>query len=249
MTKGSSILVVEDEMVISLEISATLRRLGYEVVGQAITGEDAVRLAEEADPDLILMDIRLKGEMDGIEAASRIREKNDRPVIFLTAHSDEVTLERAIAVSPSGYLIKPFKDRELYSSIELALHKHDIRERLRPGRRVCGDSVPDILEIAGIGVALISTRGSIIRVNPALCELFGTGNADICGTRIAGWITGADSSSGDKKIPENIVPPGIVSLLKHNGEVVQVRIECGFMIGDDGLIQGYLLAFHPVGES
>ena len=244
MTKGSRILVVEDEMVISLEIAATLRRLGYEVVGHAITGTDAVRLADEADPDLILMDIRLKGEMDGIEAASRIRENNDRPVIFLTAHSDEVTLERAIAVSPSGYLIKPFKDRELYSSIELALHKHDIRERLRPVRIVHGKTPPDILDILGGGVALISTRGSVIRVNSALCELFGAGSGDICGTRIAGWITGLGSPE-DTQVPGNLIPPGPVSLLKFDGTVQPVRIEAGFMIGEDGLIQGYLLAFHP----
>jgi len=246
MTKGSRILVVEDEMVISLEITATLRRLGYEVVGQAITGADAVRLTDEVDPDLILMDIRLKGDMDGIEAASRIHERNDQPVIFLTAHSDDVTLERAIAVSPSGYLIKPFKDRELYSSIELALHKHDIRERLRPGRIVCGDTSPGILEIPGMSVALISTRGSIIRVNPALCELFGAGNSDICGTRITGWITRTGSSSGDMKNPGNYMPPGTISLLKYDGKVQKVRIELGFMIGKDSLIQGYLLVFHPV---
>ncbi|PKL60199.1 MAG: hypothetical protein CVV33_03920 [Methanomicrobiales archaeon HGW-Methanomicrobiales-4] len=246
MAKGSRILIVEDEMVISLEIAATLKRLGYEVVGQAITGMDAVRLTEEVDPDLILMDIRLKGGMDGIEAASRIRERNDRPVIFLTAHSDEVTLERAIAVSPSGYLIKPFKDRELYSSIELALHKHDIRGRFRPERIVCGDIIPDIQNTPGIGVALISTRGSVIRVNPVLCELFGAGNAEICGTRIAGWITGDGSSSGDSIIQGNIIPPGTISLLKHDGNVQMVRVEAGFMVGEDGLMQGYLLAFHPV---
>ncbi|MFH0968169.1 MAG: response regulator [Methanobacteriota archaeon] len=246
MTKGSRILVVEDEMVISLEISATLRRLGYEVIGQAITGLDAIHLADEADPDLILMDIRLKGDMDGIEAASRIRENNDRPVIFLTAHSDDVTLERAIAVSPSGYLIKPFKDRELYSSIELALHKHCIRERLRPERIGCTDASPDILEIPGVGVALTSTRGSVIRVNSVLCQLFGAGSADICGTRIAGWITGTDSSPGDSKISGTIIPPGIINLLKHNGEVQLIRIETGFIVGEDGLLQGYLLAFHPI---
>jgi CheY-like chemotaxis protein len=246
MTKGSKILVVEDEMIISLEITATLRRLGYEVVGHAITGVDAVRLAEEEEPDLILMDIRLKGEMDGIAAASRIREHNDRPVIFLTAHSDDVTLERAIAVSPSGYLIKPFKDRELYSSIELALHKRDIRERIRPERVLPVDTTPDILDIPGTGVALISTRGTVIRVNPTLCELFSAMSGDICGTRIAGWVTGISSPSGDMSIPKNIILPGTASLLKHDGEVQQVRIEAGLMVGDDGLIQGYLLAFHPV---
>ncbi|NLW75127.1 MAG: response regulator, partial [Methanomicrobiales archaeon] len=107
MPQGSKILIVEDEMIISMEIKQKLRGMGYEVVGQAITGESAILKAGEKNPDLVLMDIRLKGEMDGITAAKRIIELYDLPIIFLTAHSDKATLERAIAVSPSGYLLKP----------------------------------------------------------------------------------------------------------------------------------------------
>ncbi len=245
MTKGSKILIVEDEMVISLEISATLKRLGYEVVGQAITGEEAVRLAETADPDLVLMDIRLRGEMDGIEAACQIKDSFDLPVIFLTAHSDEATLERAIAISPSGYLIKPFKDRELYSSIELGLHKHEIRQRIRPDRTVCLASASPYMETPGIGMVSISPRGIIVRANATCFALFGASQAEICGTRITGWITVAPGSSGSSSSGDQSIPPESAVLRKQNGEMVPVKIHLGFLLGEGSGVQGYLLAIHP----
>lgn len=118
------IFIVEDEVVIAMEIESVLQQLGYLVAGSAATGEDAIALAAEMRPDLILMDIRLKGEMDGITAADRIYRLYKIPVIFLTAHSDPKTLEKAIAVHPFGYLIKPFRKNELYTAIEIALYKH-----------------------------------------------------------------------------------------------------------------------------
>lgn len=118
------ILIVEDEVVISMEIESVLQQLGYQVAGSAMTGEDAIVRAAETRPDLILMDIRLKGDMDGITAADRIYRLYKVPVIFLTAHSDQKTLDKAIAVHPFGYLIKPFRKNELYTAIEIALYKH-----------------------------------------------------------------------------------------------------------------------------
>ena len=244
MTKGSRILVVEDEMVISIEIATTLKRLGYEVAGQAITGADAVRMAGEVDPDLILMDIRLKGEMDGIEAASYIKELSDHPIIFLTAHSDEATLERAIAISPSGYLIKPFKDRELYSSIELALHKHDIRQRLRPERVIRGKVPEDIADMPGVCLVTINSRGTITRVNKASSLLFGAEMTDIVGTRITGWIF-RNESTGNGQGRGSVIMPGSASLRRQDGEMQPVRLEAGFIVEEDGMVQGYLLALYP----
>lgn len=118
------IFIVEDEVVIAMEIESVLQQLGYQVAGSAMSGEDAIVQAAETRPDLILMDIRLKGELDGITAADRIYRFYKIPVIFLTAHSDEKTLEKAIAVHPFGYLIKPFRKNELYTAIEIALYKH-----------------------------------------------------------------------------------------------------------------------------
>ena len=245
MTKGKKILIVEDEMVISLEIAATLKRLGYEVAGQAITGIEALRLVEETDPDLILMDIRLKGNMDGIEAACQVSDRFDLPVIFLTAHSDEATLERAIAVSPSGYLIKPFKDRELYSSIELALHKHEIRQRIRP-EKIVREVQSDLAHLSGVCALVISPRGIVIRANQRICDLLETDQADLCGTRITAWICSDKATADSPPVTEGSVLPCNVAIRSQKGAIQKVSIEAGFIAGEEGRIQGYLLVMTPV---
>jgi CheY-like chemotaxis protein len=127
------LLVVEDETIVALELKETLVKLGYAVVGTVNNGPDAIRRAGEERPDLVLMDIHIKGAMDGIEAAEEIVSRYDIPVIYLTAHSDHETISRAIQTLPYGYLVKPFNERSLYSNIEMALHKHQIRKRVQPG--------------------------------------------------------------------------------------------------------------------
>ena len=120
----TNVLVVEDESIVSKDIQHSLKKLGYNVVGAAATGEQAVKLAVETQPDIILMDIMLKGEMNGIEAATQIRTETNIPVIFLTAYADESTLNRAKVTQPYGYIIKPFKEIDIHTSIEMALYKH-----------------------------------------------------------------------------------------------------------------------------
>jgi len=120
----SRILVVEDEAIVAMGIKQKLEELDYEVVDIVFTGEDAVETALREKPDLILMDIVLKGSMDGIEAAGKIRNRLDIPVIYLTAYSDEEVLERARITEPYGYIIKPFKKSELNANLEMALYKH-----------------------------------------------------------------------------------------------------------------------------
>jgi PAS domain S-box-containing protein len=117
------ILIVEDETIVAMDIAATLRRLQYEVVGMVGTGAAAIESAQSKKPDLILMDIRLKGAMDGIEAASIIQRQNPTPIVFLTAHADVDTLERAKAASPYGYLVKPFDESALHRTLEIALQR------------------------------------------------------------------------------------------------------------------------------
>ncbi len=121
----TNILIVEDESIIAKDIQQSLKKLGYTVVGICATGEDAIKTSEEQKPDLVLMDIMLKGEMNGIEAASLIREKLNIPIIFLTAYADESTLNKAKESEPYGYIIKPFKEIDLRTSIEMSLYKHE----------------------------------------------------------------------------------------------------------------------------
>lgn len=119
-----NILVVEDESIVSKDIQMSLKKLGYNICGASVTGEDAVNKAKETSPDLILMDIMLKGKLNGIEAAHIIKEEIDVPIIYLTAYADESTLSKAKITEPYGYIIKPFEEIDLHTSIEMALYKH-----------------------------------------------------------------------------------------------------------------------------
>ena len=130
-----SILVVDDERVIGMALAASLARLGYSSAGLADNGEDAVRLCGEKRPDLVLMDVRLKGRMDGVEAAENISRQFHTPIIFLTAFWDEDTVARAKQSGPYAFLVKPYEDRDLQTAIELALYKSRMeRELLRAMR-------------------------------------------------------------------------------------------------------------------
>jgi signal transduction histidine kinase/CheY-like chemotaxis protein len=120
----ASVLIVEDEFIVAKDIEQSLRRIGYRVAGITGTGVDAIEMARELQPDLILMDIQLRGPMDGIEAARQIRSELGMPVVFLTAYADDHTLARAREVAPYGYLLKPFVSRELQIAIVIALAKH-----------------------------------------------------------------------------------------------------------------------------
>ncbi|WP_034607441.1 hybrid sensor histidine kinase/response regulator [Megalodesulfovibrio gigas] len=129
------IMIVDDERIVALDIKNTLERLGYKVPAICSTGEEAVEKAAELTPDLILMDIKLRGEMDGVQAAELIHTRQGTPIIFLTAYSDEKTLERAKLSEPFGYLIKPFEERELHSNIEIALFKVRAERQLRSAKQ------------------------------------------------------------------------------------------------------------------
>ncbi|HXS90709.1 MAG TPA: ATP-binding protein [Steroidobacteraceae bacterium] len=132
---GARILVVEDDGVLALNLADTLDELGYTVAGTATRGEEAIDLARRLHPQLILMDVGLAGQIDGIAAAEAIRDEHDVPVVFLTSHADEDTLQRATHADPSAYLVKPFKAPDLRCVIEIALHKHAIDLRLRENER------------------------------------------------------------------------------------------------------------------
>lgn len=119
----SRILIVEDEAIVAMVIKRRLKDLGYIVSGVASTGKDAITKVEGTFPDLVLMDIRLKGDMDGIEATKIIKDRFSLPVVYLTAHSDDVTFKKAKETDPDGYILKPFTEKDLSTTIEIALHK------------------------------------------------------------------------------------------------------------------------------
>jgi CheY-like chemotaxis protein len=120
----AKILVVEDQNIVALNIKNKLKNLGYTVPDTAATGEEAIRKAELMNADIVLMDIKLKGDMDGIEAASEIKNRLGIPVLYLTASTDDEIYDRAKTTEPAGYISKPFREEDLHSNIEMALHKH-----------------------------------------------------------------------------------------------------------------------------
>ena len=174
----ANILVVEDENIIAIDIRNRVLNLGYGVAGVVAKGEDAIAKAEETLPDLVLMDIKLRGEMDGVEAASRIRLDLDIPIIYLTAYANTSTLERAKFTEPFGYLLKPFEDTELQVALEIALYRHRMERRLRESERrfrLLFENSPDAIFITD------PESGEILDANPAASELLLRPHAEIVG--------------------------------------------------------------------
>jgi PAS domain S-box-containing protein len=163
------ILIVEDEGILALDLQLRLQNLGYTVPDIVSTGEGAVLKAEETHPDLVLMDIMLQGKMDGVTAAEQIHSRLDIPIIFLTAYADEDTLSRAKVTEPYGYLVKPFKERDLHISIDMALYKHKMERKLKDSQKWFATT------LSSIGDAVIATdkNGLITFMNPVAEVLTG----------------------------------------------------------------------------
>jgi hypothetical protein len=166
---NTRILIVEDESIVALDISNRLIKMGYKVLAIAASGHEAIQKAQELSPDLILMDIKLKGEMDGVEAVREIQVKLDIPAIYLTAYADEATLQRAKITGPYGYLLKPFEERELHTTIEMALYKHKLERQLKESEQWLSTT------LKSIGDAVIATDAQerVKFMNPAAERLTG----------------------------------------------------------------------------
>ena len=128
---SARVMVVEDEGIIALAIESILGKTGYTVAGTASSGEAALEMAAKTCPDIVLMDVRIPGSLDGIETAREIRSRFHIPVIYLTAHAEEDTVRRAAETLPYGYIIKPFQAKEVAAAIEIALHKHRMENNNR----------------------------------------------------------------------------------------------------------------------
>lgn len=157
------ILIVEDERITAEHLHDVLSDLGYEIAGLATSGAEAIAIAEQKHPALAIMDIHIKGDMDGTETARILRDRFDIPVVYLTAHADRETLGRAKRAEPLGYLVKPFQETELQASIEIALHKHRSDRRSRAHR----DLLTSALEALGQGIISLDKDGTVTLLNPA----------------------------------------------------------------------------------
>ncbi len=180
----AKILVVEDEAITAMDIQNRLKELDYDVPAIAASGEGAIKRVEEIEPDLVVMDIILKGDMDGIEAAEQIHDRFDVPVVYLTAYLDEERLEKTKVTEPYGYITKPFEDKELRPVIEMALQRHTLEKALRESE----EKIHSITASAHDAIIMVDNEETISYWNEAAERIFGYTEEEMIGTKLHGSI-------------------------------------------------------------
>jgi PAS domain S-box-containing protein len=168
MNPQDSVMIVDDEQIVARDLEASLRRRGYTVTGVAATADEAITLTASSHPDLVLMDIRLRGPMDGIDAARLIRARTGTPVVYMTAYADPETIDRARDTEPYGYLVKPWREDELHATVQMALSKHRIESK-QSEAALRRDA---IIHAAVDAVVVMDGKGAIVELNPAAERLF-----------------------------------------------------------------------------
>ena len=168
------VMIVEDEGIVAMDIENTLRSLGYNVVCVESSGESALKKIVESNPDIILMDIMLKGELDGIETYSKIKENYDIPVVYLTAFGDSSTLSRAKLTEPYGYILKPFEENEIYISIEMALYKFKMQQKIKNSEA----KYRNIVESLDAGIITTDVNKVVVDLNKSGAKILGIATKD-----------------------------------------------------------------------
>ncbi|MBF0473076.1 MAG: response regulator [Nitrospirae bacterium] len=173
----AKILIVEDEFLIAESMQIMLEKLDFTVVGIESSGKRAIERIKEIEPDLILMDINIKGDMDGIETTHKIKEKFSIPVIYISAYEDTEIIERAQITEPYGYLLKPIKEKDLKSTIKMALYKSHIDKKLASVKTM----LLTIFNSIGIGIIITGSTGNVILINPVAIKITGWEKSDAIG--------------------------------------------------------------------
>ncbi|CAG0989448.1 MAG: putative transcriptional regulator [Candidatus Methanoperedens nitroreducens] len=259
MTADKQILVVEDEVIVGIDIQRRLKNLGYTVPVVVSSGKEAIAKVRENNPDLVLMDINLYGKMDGIEAASKIHSFSDIPVIYLTAYTDDKTLERAKITEPYAYIIKPFKDRELQINLEIAFYKSRMEKMLKESYENLRKSKQWLAAaIDSIGDAVIATdeKGIIKLINPIAQMMTGWKEEDALGKDLITVFNIVTEGTGEQvEDPvKKVIREGIFyGLADHTILVTKIGSEIpvdiiGSPIKDEGNIIGVVLVFYDILE-
>jgi PAS domain S-box-containing protein len=241
------IMVVEDEGVVALQLKEALQGLGYVVPIVALTGEDAVAKMMEVEPDLVLMDIRLKGSLNGIEAAKRIRQRLDVPVVYLTAFSDAETLEQAQLTEPYGYVMKPVEEKSLHAIIQMSLLKH----RRTRSQRESGWWMSAVAASMMEAVVICDPKGYLKFVNPSSEALLGLSQSDLLEKRLLDVVKLIDA---EKRTPLSIPVSepllegkstlrGNCRLLAGEGREVPVEFSASPLRSPEGTLFGILYVF------
>jgi len=249
----SSILIVEDERIIARSIEKRLAAAGYHVAGLASNGDDAVKMAFELAPDLILMDINLGHGFDGVEVAEWIKTKRQVPIVFLTAHADDATLQRAKLVEPAGYVLKPYEDKDLETAIEIGLYKHQADCRVRENEQWLGATLASI----GDGVIATNQHGHVRFLNQAAECLTGWSQAHAIGRNVRDVFYTIEAGSR-RETPSPVVaalsrresiPLGEeLAIIDARGDRRFVEGAASPTLGADGQVIGAVVAFRDVSE-
>ncbi len=248
---ASKIMIVEDEGVIAMDIRNQLKGFGYNVVATAFSGEEAIALATQHSPQLVMMDIVLKGRMDGISAAQKITESLHIPIIFLTAYSDTATLQRAKATGAYGFLIKPFRPDELYVSIEVALSKHQLEQKLKESEQWFSKTLNCISD----AVIATDAEGKIRFMNPVAEKITCCRLEQAQGKSISDLMTLLTES--DRTLVENPVSKALTSLavtglgcptllVTQSGKEFPVDDGVAPILNDDGALLGAVMVFRDI---
>ena len=263
---AARILIVEDDRIVARDIQHQLARMGHVVVGMSASGEDAIRLAGCHRPDLVLMDIRLEGEMDGIEAARRIRDVHRIPIVFLTAYANDEVVQRASLTEPFGYLLKPFEEPQMRTVIQMALYKHASDAKLRMSERRYAATLASIRD----GVILCDGQGRVDFMNRVAETMTGWTAADAAGQPLASVFVAVDEETQEPledfstlvlRSPD-FAPPERLSRLLPRGAVgddsttkpgvvatgaaapgIVIEERCSAIIDDRGEVVGSILVF------
>ncbi len=191
-----SILLVEDEAIIALDLSSTLERIGYAVAGTATTGEEGLEMTLALNPDLVIMDILLGAGMDGIETAAAIRKRRDIPVVYMTANADAATVERARSTEPFGYINKPVSENDLRTGLDTALYKHRMEKALRESE----ERYKRIVEMATEGIWAMDGRRVTTFVNRRMEEMLGYGSGEMIGKRVTDFMFPEDIPDHEERM-------------------------------------------------
>jgi hypothetical protein len=214
------ILIVEDEKLVARHLTRTLETIGYHVSAAASNGHEAIRIAERMAPHIVLMDVMLEGDLDGIETAGQIRERFGIPIIYLTSYTDTAILERAKLTEPYGYLVKPFSEKELRSAIETALYKVEMERNLRESRQ----RHQSLAEAAFEGIVIVDDALMILDVNKSFCEMLGRDRDALLGSDLAYLAAGNrrfELKSFLESSSEEIIE---TEILAGDGRAIQVEI-------------------------
>ncbi|MBN3808622.1 PAS domain S-box protein [Paraburkholderia sp. Ac-20347] len=253
-TPPARILIVEDDWVVARDIAQQMQRCGHNVIGQVATGEDALALAARDKPSLVLMDIRLEGALDGIDAARQLRAAHDVPVVFLTAYADEDTVRRATLTEPFGYVLKPFDDLQLRTVVEMALYKHDAERRLRESEQRYAVTLASI----GDGVIATDTDGRITLMNPVAERLTGWRGDAAAGRPLADVLALVDEDTNAPIAVSvafallaggNVPYPARTRLVERSGRTLPVEIRSSPIVSDAGSVCGMVFAIRDATES